>query len=286
MNPISTFVPHDSDRLKYIEYSLIYKGEVSRASLMDAFSIKEASATRDLNKYIEMTGEKNSYYDSKSKKHFIKDDSFKPYYNLNDIDVFCWIKTEKIDKTNINYVYRCQRLNIPSKEELAPLTRAITQKKRVEIEYLSVNSGKSKRIITPHSLFDDGLKIYIRAYDSKYATFISFSPSRITNATLLDANASKGEFLEDDSEWNSILDFELVPHPKIKFKDTIEYEYKMIRGSLNIKVREATAGFYLRAWNVDCSIDAELNSEVYHLHLKNVAQYSKKSFMRIAPTEN
>ncbi|WP_449550608.1 WYL domain-containing protein [Lelliottia amnigena] len=285
MNPISNFVPHDNDRLKYIEFSLIYKGEVSRASLMDAFGIKEASATRDLNKYIEMTGERNSYFDLKSKKHFIKDDSFEPYYNLNDIDVFCWIKIEKIDKTNIHYVYRCQRINIPSKQELAPLTRAITQRKRVEIEYLSVNNGKSKRIITPHSLFDDGLKVYIRAYDSKYSKFINFSPSRITNASLLDTSAAVGECLEDDLEWNSLLDLELVPHPKIKYKDTIEYEYKMIRGSLNIRVREATAGFYLRAWNVDCSFDAELDPEVYHLHLNNVAQYSKKTFMRIAPTE-
>ncbi|WP_233606964.1 WYL domain-containing protein [Citrobacter sp. FDAARGOS_156] len=285
MNPISTFTPHDSDRLRYIEFSLIYKGEVSRSSLMEAFNIKEASATRDINKYNEITEGKNSYFDSKTKKHIINDEIFSPYYNLSDIDVLCWIKSEKIEKTDINYIYRCQRLNIPSKEAFSPITRAITQKKKVEIEYLSVTSGKSKRIITPHSLFDDGLKIYVRAYDSKYKKFISLSQSRITKANLLNVIAEKGESISDDIEWNNILELEIVPHPRIKFKDTIEYEYRMIRGSLIVKVREATAGFYLRAWNVDCSFDAILNSEIYQLHLKNHAQYAKKDFMFLAPTE-
>lgn len=285
MNPISTFIPHDSDRLRYIEFSLIYKGEVSRSSLMEAFDIKEASATRDINKYNDITGGKNSYFDSKTKKHIINDEFFSPYFNLSDIDVLCWIKSEKIEKSDNNYIYRCQRLNIPSKEAFSPITRAITQKKKVEIEYLSINSGKSKRIITPHSLFDDGLKIYVRAYDSKYKKFINFSPSRIVNAELLSVNVEKGETIGDDNEWNNILELELVPHPRIKFKDTIEYEYRMIRGSLIVKVREATAGFYLRAWNVDCSFDAILNSEIYQLHLKNHAQYAKKDFMFLAPTE-
>lgn len=284
MNPISNFVPHSNDRLQYIEFSLIYKGEVSRASLMETFDIKEASATRDINKYIELTQGKNSYFDAKSKKHFIKDETFKPYYALSDIDVLCWIKTEKIDKTNVNYIYRCQRLSIPSKNEFAPITRAITQKKKVEIEYLSVTNGKSKRIISPHSLFDDGLKIYIRAYDSKYQAFINISSSRITCSSLMDVSTAIGEEVEYDIEWNNILDLQLIPHPKIKHKETIEYEYKMIRGSLNIQVREATAGFYLRAWNVDCSVDAGLSSEIYHLHLRDAEQHSGKKFMYLAPT--
>lgn len=284
MNPISNFTPHDNDRLKYIEFSLIYMGEISRSALMDAFGIKEASATRDINKYVEMTNNNNSYFDPRTKKHLIKDETFQPYFNLSDIDALCWIKSEKINKTDTNYIYRCQRINIPNQKEFSPITRAIAQKKSVEIEYLSASSGKSRRIITPHNLFDDGLKVYIRAYDSKYNMFVNFSPSRIIESSLLTINAKKNELGENDSEWNSIINIEVVPHPKIKFKETIEYEYKMTRGSLNINVREATAGFFLRAWNIDCSIDAELDPNVYHLHLKNSAHYSKKEFMRLAPT--
>ncbi|EOI7454698.1 WYL domain-containing protein [Yersinia enterocolitica] len=284
MNPISSFIPHSTDRLKYIEFSLIFKGEVSRANLMDTFGVKEASATRDLNQYIDLTGKKNSFFDKKSKKHLIKDETFSPLFELSDIDALCWLKTEKIDKSEQNYTYRCQRINLPNQKAFAPITRAIAQKQKVEIEYLSVNSGPSKRIITPHSLFDDGLKIYIRAFDGNRKAFINLSPSRITSSKLLSSTPVVGERVGDDEKWNSFVDLEITPHPKIKIKETIEYEYKMIRGILNIKVREATGGFFLRSWNVDCTLDAELSPNIYHLHLSNVKKFLKSEMLYIAPS--
>ncbi|NXZ89513.1 WYL domain-containing protein [Serratia fonticola] len=160
----------------------------------------------------------------------------------------------------------------------------MTQKLKVEIEYLSVESGVSRRVITPHSLFDDGLKIYIRAFDSNRKKFLSFSPSRITSSKLLSSTPSMGERIEDDESWNSFVDLEIVPHPKIKVKETIEYEYKMVRGMLKIKVREATGGFFLRSWNVDCTLDAELTPKVYHLHLSNVKNFFHSDMLYIAPS--
>ncbi|HBL7134535.1 hypothetical protein, partial [Serratia marcescens] len=111
---------------------------------MDTFGIKEASATRDLNQYIELTNEKNSFFDKKSKKHVIRDETFSPHFELTDIDALCWLKAEKVDKSEQYYTYRCQRINLPSQREFAPITRAITQKSKVEIEYLSVDNGISK----------------------------------------------------------------------------------------------------------------------------------------------
>ncbi|AUU12339.1 WYL domain-containing protein [Serratia marcescens] len=251
---------------------------------MDTFGIKEASATRDLNQYIELTNEKNSFFDKKSKKHVIRDETFSPHFELTDIDALCWLKAEKVDKSEQYYTYRCQRINLPSQREFAPITRAITQKSKVEIEYLSVDNGISKRIITPHSLFDDGLKIYIRAFDSNRKKFLNFSPSRVVSSKLLDSKLGVGEKIEDDEKWNLFIELDIVPHPGIKVKETIEYEYKMIRGMLKIKVREATAGFFLRSWNVDCSPDATLSPKVYHLHLNNVKNFEGSEMLFIAPT--
>ncbi|HBB6707065.1 TPA: WYL domain-containing protein [Serratia marcescens] len=251
---------------------------------MDTFGIKEASATRDLNQYIELTNEKNSFFDKKSKKHVIRDETFSPHFELTDIDALCWLKAEKVDKSEQYYTYRCQRINLPSQREFAPITRAITQKSKVEIEYLSVDNGISKRIITPHSLFDDGLKIYIRAFDSNRKKFLNFSPSRVVSSKLLDSKPGVGEKIEDDEKWNLFIELDIVPHPAIKVKETIEYEYKMIRGMLKIKVREATAGFFLRSWNVDCSPGATLSPKVYHLHLNNVKNFDGSEMLFIAPT--
>ena len=43
----------------------------------------------------------------------------------------------------------------------------------------------------------------------------------------------------------------------------------MIKGVLEINVRAAVAGYLLRRWNVDCTAEAVLDGEEYHLWLRN-----------------
>ena len=43
----------------------------------------------------------------------------------------------------------------------------------------------------------------------------------------------------------------------------------MINGVLDINVRAAVAGYLLRRWNVDCSAEATLEGDEYHLWLNN-----------------
>ncbi|MBL4654147.1 MAG: WYL domain-containing protein, partial [Flavobacteriales bacterium] len=62
---------------------------------------------------------------------------------------------------------------------------------------------------------------------------------------------------------------EIIPHPKLKFTETIELDYAMENGVMKVNVRATQAGYLLRLWNVDCTKDHSLDGNEYHLWLKN-----------------
>lgn len=282
MSYLRRAVSNSEERLMYIEFCLTYKGEVSRSDITDMFDVQSASATRDLIKYNQDSD--NSYFDEKRKKHIINYEKFKPKYIINDVDVLSWLNKEKTKPDNRLVTYRCQRINLPSMSVLAPITRAIYQKKTALIEYSSINSGKSERVIAPHSIFDDGLRIYIRAYDRKRNDFIDLSSSRILKSSFINKEKQSHELIGNDYDWNKEVELLITPHPKIKNKETIEFEYKMVRGELNITSRASCAGYFLKAWGVDCSELATKDHNEYHLHLKNIKNLMDiESINKLAP---
>lgn len=56
-----------------------------------------------------------------------------------------------------------------------------------------------------------------------------------------------------DNQWNRIVKLHIIPQPKLKHPETIEAEYVMNNGLLNLSVCAALAGYALRKWNVGCS---------------------------------
>lgn len=284
MNEVRETLPSNEERLMYIEFCLIYKGEVSRSDITDMFAITSASATRDLIKYNQETNKLNSYFDESRKLHVVKDDTFIPIFKIREMDVLCWIKKEKRGNGDSTLSYRFKRIGLPSQGVLSPLTRAINSLGMAKITYSSLTSGPSERIIAPHSIIDDGLNLYMRAYDRKRDKFLEFSLSRIYKSESIGSSPSKGEKMSDDTEWLRFIDLVLVPHPKIQYKETIEFQYKMIRGELTIPIRSACAGYFLRSWKVDCSEDASLNHHEYHLYLKNNREISDiDSIRKLSP---
>ncbi len=61
-----------------------------------------------------------------------------------------------------------------------------------------------------------------------------------------------------------------LPHPENVIHPTaIAMDYGMENGILELNVRAALAGYLLRRWNVDCTLNAELSGGEYQLWLKN-----------------
>ena len=80
----------------------------------------------------------------------------------------------------------------------------------------------------------------------------------------------------DDS--TRIVELEMVPHPDQPRPEITEMDYGMVRGSLRMKLRAATAGYILRQWSVDCSPDHSLRGYEFRLWLKDhLALYGVKN---------
>lgn len=286
MNNIELLSDNIRDRLRYIEFSLLYKGEISRSDIMSKFNVKEATATRDIKSYSDLSNNKNCFFDSKTKKNRIKE-TFQQLYNLTDEEALFWLKQETYPNQSSFITYRFKRLSLPEQKALAPITTAIMNKLVVQIKYLSLNQGRETiRKIIPHSIMDDGLRTYIRAYDRVRENFITFSTSRIIESECLpEYQIEPIETQDKDTEWNEFIDLIIIPHPKLLHKNIIEYEYKMIRGELKCTVRKAVAGYFLFAWSVDCSIgDIYLDHQTHHLYLKNIEQLKNiESIKKLAP---
>jgi hypothetical protein len=80
------------------------------------------------------------------------------------------------------------------------------------------------------------------------------------------------------------LAVELAPHPAAAHKRAIELDYGLAPGeSLKVNLKAATAGYLLRRWGVDCSLNASLSPDEYQLALINPASVSRQANLSIAP---
>lgn len=275
------------DRLAYIEFLLYFLGEIRRQDLMNRFRIGPAGATRDFAKYKEIFPE-NISFDSSSKIYVIGK-NFAPTYEHVPERVLTALTQGFGDGVSSagGALLTCEfpmMFNQPSMSVLAPVTRAINQKKTVKLRYYSHTSGASERVIVPFALVNDGLRWHARAFDRKSKDFRDFVITRMESTAVVDDTAiDKHELSSADIQWNRILELEIIPHPAQKHPEIIERDYGMIAGVLHIKVRAAIAGYLLRLWIVDCTPGHSLEGEEYRLCLKDDLALYGVSSAQFAP---
>ncbi len=154
----------------------------------------------------------------------------------------------------------------------------------LEVTYLSISSGNSKREIVPFALVDNGLRWHVRAFDRARERFSDFVINRIaTTKPAQNASTSPHERKEADKQWNRIVEMQIAPHPGLKHPEAISLEYGMVDNLLDVEVRAAVAGYLLRKWNVDCTENHHLTGPEYHLWLKNTPTLYGVENLAIAP---
>ncbi|MFC0179168.1 helix-turn-helix transcriptional regulator [Thorsellia kenyensis] len=277
--------PTTRDRLAYIDFILLFKGEVNRVEICRRFNVYPTQVTKDFVTYKKLAPN-NIFYDSKLRMQ-IRSPSFTPLfeYDINKIlaslgDGFGDGMDNTIDSLfDIEIPYR---LSLPSLEIISSLTNAIYQKRTVEIFYHSLSSGSAKRKIAPHSIVNNGMRWHVRAYDEKSKEFRDFVLTRIQTIRQLDIIPTDSKkFAVHDEFWNKIIEVVLIPHPKLTHKKAIEHDYGMVNSEKKINIRAANIDYLMRLWNVDCTTKAIIEHPACVLHLKNSEEIQKllgKSF--------
>lgn len=278
MTKINELPKNVYDRLEYLEFMLRFRGWVSRGDLIERFGIGEAAATRDIRLYREFA-KSNLSLNQSSKKYEIIEEEFVPIFELPINSALSKLRTSKISDalgmSEFEGILCPPRLALPEIEFLAKITRAISGNKQLRVEYRSVKNGLSEKIIQPHAIFDNGIHWYVRAYDTAKPeiAYRSYALTRIVSVEVEESlNVSIVNCVIGDSQWNRIVNLELVPHPNKKnvaSPETIEHDFNMMNGCLKLSVRAAVVGYWLQHWNVDCTEDHSLEGYNYQLWLRN-----------------
>ncbi|MGF1723959.1 WYL domain-containing protein [Photobacterium nomapromontoriensis] len=275
------------ERLAFIDFALYFLGEVTRKDLIDRFAVGHAATTRDLALYKELIPD-NLKLDMRSKKYF-KQSGFSPLFELDLQKTLATISLGYGDgfSGHQDFPINCaspKSLTVPRTPVMARLCEAIYRNKLIEIDYISTSSGKSRRVIAPHSLVDSGNRWHVRSFDRKNNQFMDVVCNRVLSAAIIEQSPESHEAIEADRQWQKYVELELIPHPKQGNPEAIELDYEMKGGKRVIEARAALAGYLLRKWEVDCSLDGRLHDYVgYQLALGNPQALYQVTSAMLAP---
>ncbi|MEZ8025434.1 WYL domain-containing protein [Vibrio sp. 1F255] len=280
-------LPHaQRERLAFIDFCLTYFGEISRADLIAKFQTGLAAATRDFSTYKELAPDNMELVHQT--KLYARKETFVPVFEHEAQTVLAGLSQGfgdgLIASHKLSSACEEQKLLIePSTSSLSVIMRAITAQKCLQVKYVSLTSGTKTRTIVPHSLANSGKRWHVRAFDRNSNAFRDFVITRFLSLSISNDAVAEFETKSADKQWNRIVDLTLIPHPKANFVQAIELDYGMVGGEVQVEVRAALAGYVLNYWMVDCSENAELNPEQYHLALKYTQAIFGIENSRLAP---
>ncbi|WJG08564.1 WYL domain-containing protein [Aliiglaciecola sp. LCG003] len=261
------------ERLAFIDFSLQYFGHVARTDLIQRFQTGLAASTRDFSTYKSIAPD-NLILRHQSKSYH-RTAAFKPVFK-HDPEVILTSLSRGFGNgisSGVQPSEQCfdaVRLIHPDANIIAALMRAIHTKQPIEVDYVSISSGQSSRVIVPHSIVNNGHRWHVRAYDRKHQSFRDFVCTRFIQITSLASDMHKGEGREHDSQWNQQVELVLVAHPSVLQPKAIHMDYAMVDGQLRLKIKAPLAAYLLRQWQVDCSVGHKFKAQGCQLALANI----------------
>ena len=242
-----------NERLRFIDLCAYVLGSVNRKLLMNRFDIEVAYASRDIKEYQNKSLNALTY--NLSSRSYIPIDWFVPIYTHTLESAFLLASEGVQKKVCVPDIFEKRMLatiqNVsPDLKVVAPILRATNRKAKVEIEYISATSGKTTRVVIPHSLILAGNFKYVRGYDQKTGEFRTFKLNRITQARFLDWEVAI-EMQEDaDLDWNEEVTIKLKVNAQHSHKEAIEVEYGLDNGKIEVTIKKAMIPFFLMDWNI------------------------------------
>ena len=285
-NPLSALSAAQRLRLAFIEFRVWFYGEVARKHVLERFEIATAAGTRDLMLYKQLAPNNVSY----DQKHYRYLPTFSPLFQ-HDADKVLAALTAGVSAADTGRSSETishaapKRLNQPTLDTLATVTRAIHAGQVLSLTFLSMKKGPGKRIIVPHSLVDSGLRWHVRAFDRTKGHFRDLVLTRMEDVRALEdcSPPVPQELIAADTQWNRIFTLTLIPHPSRPHPEVIAKDFGMQQGQLKVSVRGAVAGYVMRQWQVDCSPDASMRGQEIRLRLADPATLHGAGSAALAP---
>lgn len=253
------------ERLRFIERSLWWRGQVKRKDLREIFGISLAQASSDLQRYLEINPTA-ARYDLKAKCYRGEPGMACVYCTPHLEDALSLFLPDHGDglvgrPVVMNTVgnrpeTRVTGVSLPIRRATPPVERAAFyaawSKLRLCIDYGSLSVRRETdsrpvrvRRIVPHAFAHDGYRWHIRAWCEENLDFRDFVLSRIRKVEWPLEGAPAD--LPTDHEWETFEELILAPNPELaeKQRESIAWDFGMTDGHLRLKVRRAMKNYTL-----------------------------------------
>ncbi|ELY1985512.1 WYL domain-containing protein [Vibrio harveyi] len=260
-------------RFRLIEIIAQWEGRLTTNHLCDAFRIGRQQASRDINKYLNLTDRQQLILDRTIKGYRPADD-FKPLFTQGTAHEYLTMLHQQYNQEETFEFFswgeaQSTVLNVPERAVSPKIVRgliaAARANLRVDIDYVSLSTPEIRgRIIAPHSLVYDGIRWHVRAYCEEKREFRDFVLSRFRNEPdLMDRSLNTRE---QDDDWNHQVMVTITPNPYLSNKQqrVVAEDYAMENRRLTIVTRKVLVHYYLRRMGV--VLDEKLLKEQPEMH--------------------
>ncbi|MCB1077799.1 MAG: WYL domain-containing protein [Verrucomicrobiae bacterium] len=256
------------ERLRFVERSLWWRGQVQRRDLGETFGISLAQASSDLQRYLEINP-LAARYDLKAKTYWGEPHMECRFHSPRLEEALALFlggaggtgllplplahsDSARLGPDRIAIVELPMRIAPPQVQRAAFL--ATLRGLRLRIDYGSLTGRKAPgwRWIAPHAFAHDGYRWHLRAWCEENEGYRDFVLSRIRETEW--PSARPVDDLPRDEDWETYEELTLVANPESPEdqRKAVESDYGMKAGKLRITVRRAMRDYTLN-----------------HLHLSN-----------------
>jgi predicted DNA-binding transcriptional regulator YafY len=247
-------------RYRYIETLVLWEGRLTTRHLCDTFGIGRQQASKDINNYLRDVAPGNLEYD-KYLKGYKPAEGFTPQVTRGLADEYLHLMARNNELMNMFEslslnVANVEVLSVPVRdvkpEVLRPIMQAARQRKRLDVDYVSINNpDREGRIIVPHTLVYTGVRWHVRAWCEKNLEYRDFVLSRFRDIPDIMDESEHG--VDGDEEWNTRVTIRIAPDPRLRRdqREVVEVDYGMENGRLEIDTRGKLVPYALKLLHID-----------------------------------
>ncbi len=249
------------ERLRSIERSLWWRGQVKRRDLREAFGISLAQASSDVQRYLELNPVA-ARYDLKAKTYW------------GEPHMECRLHAPRLEEALALYLggsgglaastmalaspslptpvaARVAFVALPAREAVLAVQRAsffaVYQELRLRIDYGSLSGRREVgwRWIVPRAFGHNGYRWHLRAWCEENRDYRDFVLSRIRQTEW--PKDAAGIELPKDEDWDTWEELTLVANPALPEdqRNSIEADFGILAGKLRLPVRRAMLDYTL-----------------------------------------
>lgn len=244
-------------RLEFIEQRLYWEGRLRRNDLTDFFDISTQQASGDISDYQQIAPQNIQY--NKNEKYYCVTDNFQPVLVEPDSEwyLFQLLSESKTNPDNRKHKWSVAFDVVPipkrtiNPECLRSIIFCIRNHLSIKIRYQSFSKPEPIwRLIAPHAFAFDSNRWHVRAFCHRENRFKDFAASRIFE--IGDTQPSNIEY-QTDQAWHRFINIQIGPSSDLSDgqKQSIELDYGMSKGRLEIPTRVALASYLIRQLRLD-----------------------------------